>query len=74
MHIRGSLIDCRIEHRSGQPDPPDPKGLGPVEWMPGLGSGPIFGSALGSGQFRVQPDSTDLKKNKNKNKQQQQHN
>ena len=40
----------------------DPKGLGRVEWMLGLGSGPIFGSSLGSGRFQVQPDLTDLKK------------
>ena len=33
--------------------------------MLGLGLGPIFGSVLGSGWFRVQPNPTDLKKKKN---------
>ena len=54
----------------------DPKGLGRVEWMLGLGSGPIFGSSLGSGQFQVKPDLTQsiLKKKKKQKKQTNKHN
>ena len=34
--------------------------------MLGSGSGPIFGSDLGSGRFRVGPNPTDLLKKKKK--------
>ena len=52
------IVYGRTKHRPGQPNPPDPKGIGWVEWMLGSGSGPIFGSALirvGFGSNPTQP-------------------
>ena len=52
------IVYGRTEHRPGQPNPTDPKGIGRVEWMLGSGSGPIFGSALvqvGFGSNPTQP-------------------